>query len=114
MARLRPLRAGKDTSSWQSTISVSGLEECTEDCTAITTANFILNNILLKFGAPVRILTDQAKNYEAKVIQELTQLYWIEKIRSSAYHAEGNGSVERENCSMEEMLRIYTIEQQFN
>lgn len=86
----------------------------TKDATALTTAKFILNNIILRHGVPkgMSLLSDQGKNFESKLIKELCDLYGITKLRSSPYHPAGNGAVERENRSIKEALRSYTLHSQ--
>lgn len=86
--------------------------EQTKDQTAITTANFLLKNIILRHGPPDVIHTDQGANFESKLVNELCRLYNIKKSRSAPYHPEGNGAVERENRSIKDLLRPYTLENQ--
>jgi hypothetical protein len=90
------------------------IAECTETCSALETANFIVKQIIFKFGPPMKLLMDQGKNFESKIVKELAKLYGIEKARSSPYHPEGNGAVERENRSIKEMLRCFTVKEQLN
>lgn len=84
---------------------------CIPDATAVTTAKFILNNIILRHGVPKKmsLLSDQGSNFESKLVRELCDLYGIHKMRSSPYHPSGNGAVERENKSIKELLRSYTL-----
>jgi transposase InsO family protein len=72
----------------------------TPDCSAVTTAKFILEQIILRHGTPHTIHTDQGANFESKLISQLCSIYNIKKSRSSPYHPEGNGAVERENRSI--------------
>jgi hypothetical protein len=80
----------------------------TPDCTAATTAQFILENIIFRHGAPTHILSDQAQNFESKIVADLCSRYKIAKLRSSPYHAMGDGAVEREIRSISESLRPST------
>jgi transposase InsO family protein len=86
--------------------------KATADCSAVTTAQFILENIILRHGPPEVIHTDQGTNFESKIVNELCALYNIKKSRSSPFHPEGNGAVERENRSLKSLLRAYTIDDQ--
>ena len=83
-----------------------------KDCSAVTTARFMLDNIIYRHGVPASVIADQAQNFESKIVAELCRLYKIRKLRSSPYHAEGNGAVERENRSIKELLRSYTLDSQ--
>lgn len=84
----------------------------TTDCTAVTTARFILENIVLRHGPPKTFHTDQGSNFEFKLIDQLCKMYQIKKTRSSPYHPEGNGAVERENGSIKDLLRPYSFQNQ--
>jgi len=87
---------------------------CLKDCTAVSTAKFLVENIIMRHGIPkgMTLLSDQGSNFESKLIQELCELYSITKVRSSPYHPQGNGAVERENRSIKAMLRCYTLDDQ--
>ena len=77
---------------------------------AVITAKFILNRIVGRFGYPKRIQTDQGTNFESILIQELCQLLKIEKSRSTAYHPETNGQVERQNRTLKQLLSCFVNE----
>lgn len=89
---------------------------CLRDATAVSTARFLVDNIILRHGVPegMTIMSDQGPNFESKLIKELCELYQIKKFRSSPYHPAGNGAVERENRSIKEALRSYTLSSQSN
>lgn len=75
---------------------------------------FIVNNLILRHGIPkgMSLLSDQVSNFEWKLIKELCELYGINKMRSLPYHPAGNGAVERENRSIKELIRSYTVNSQ--
>ena len=70
---------------------------------ATTVAN-ILYTFICRFGTPSYLHTDQGRNFEAKVIQELCVLMGIKKTRTSPYHPQSNGMVERFNKTLMGML----------
>jgi transposase InsO family protein len=74
---------------------------------AETTAKFIIERIFLRFGIPKSIISDQGPNFEADLTKQLCDQFRVRKLRSTAYHPQGNGAVERENRSIKEMLRAY-------
>lgn len=67
--------------------------KCVPDSSSVTTANFILEHIILRYGVPhaMTVLTDQGSNFESKIIRELCQINSIRKLRSSPCHPSGNG-----------------------
>ena len=58
---------------------------CLKDATAVSTAKFIVNNLILRHGVPkgMSLLSDQGSNFESKLIKELCELYGINKMRGS-------------------------------
>jgi hypothetical protein len=79
----------------------------TRDATAETTAKFVFDEIICKFGSPVNILSDQGRNFEANLFKELVSMLGINKLRTTSYHPQGNGLVERLNRTIKRMLTMY-------
>jgi hypothetical protein len=77
------------------------------DFTALTTAKFLVDQLICRFGIPSKILSDQGRNFESKLIDELCKSLKIKKLRSSPYHPACNGEVERQNKSLKSMLSCY-------
>ena len=63
-----------------------------------------LKELIGRHGVPQALLTDQGKNFECKVISEICKLLKIEKLRTTAYHPQCDGQVERFNRTLGNML----------
>ena len=49
------------------------------------------------FSAPAYLISDQGKAFTGHIITHLCDLYGVQKLRTSPYHAQTNGQVERMN-----------------
>ena len=68
-----------------------------QDMTAATVANAIIDEWIMKFGAPDVIHTDQGSNFNSELMQDVCRIFMIEKTRTTPCHRQGNGQVERFN-----------------
>ncbi|CAF1037601.1 unnamed protein product [Brachionus calyciflorus] len=78
-----------------------------KDFTVLTTAIFIINQIIFKYGFMHKIVSDQGRNFESDLIKELCNSLKIEKLRTTAYHPQCNGEVERQNRTLKSILSKY-------
>ncbi|KAL0185385.1 hypothetical protein M9458_021082, partial [Cirrhinus mrigala] len=77
----------------------------TRDQRAETVAQVFVVEWFCKFGVPGRIHSDQGRNFESSLIQQLCSLYKVEKSRTTPYHPAGNGQCERFNRTLHNLLR---------
>ena len=77
------------------------------DQTAQTVARKFIFNVLLRFGSPQRVLTDQGRNFLSNLVGEVCTLFEVKQLRTTAYHPQGDGLVERFNKTMADMLAAY-------
>ena len=82
-----------------------------EDQKARTVAKHLVEKIITKYGAPEIILTDQGTNFLSKLIKEICELFKIKQIRTTSYHPQTDGLVERLNRTICDMLACYVNEQ---
>ena len=79
--------------------------------TALATAKLLWNNFILHYGFPSKIITDQGRNFESELIENLCQLAGVQKLRTSPYHPQTNGQCKCFNGTSLDMLGTLTPEQ---
>ena len=62
--------------------------------TASTVAKALVSGWIARFGVPSRITTDQGRQFESELFQQLSSLLGIKLQRSTAYHPQANGLIE--------------------
>ena len=75
-----------------------------KDQTACIAAETLRNGYFGLFGAPAYLVSDQGKAFMGHVITHLCDLYGVQKLRTSPYHAQINGQVERMNQTIIHMI----------
>ena len=68
-----------------------------KDQTACTAAETLRIGYFGLFGAPAYLVSDQGKAFMGHIITHLCELYGVQKLRTSPYHAQTNGQVEHMN-----------------
>lgn len=66
-----------------------------KDQTAEVCARAFVEHLILRHGAPDRVLTDQGRNFTSELFKRVCKNLGIKKLQTSAYHPQGNGLVER-------------------
>ena len=75
-----------------------------KDQTTRTAAVTLRNGYFGLFGAPAYLVSDQGKAFTGHLITHLCELYGVHKLRTSPYHAQTNGQVERMNQTIIRMI----------
>ena len=75
-----------------------------QDTTAPVVAESFLRSWVMYFGPPARLLTDNGSNFHSGVMEDLYLLFKINKLWTSPYHPQTDGSVERFNRTLNAML----------
>ncbi|CAG2250610.1 unnamed protein product [Mytilus edulis] len=72
-----------------------------------TVANVLLKGWIKIYGCPIELHTDQGTQYESKLFQGICKLLGISKTRTTVGHPRSDGTVERSNRTVKEMLSKY-------
>lgn len=67
------------------------------DQTAETVSNALIDTVISRFGVPLEIHSDQARNSESNIFQQVLKTLGLKKTRTTALHPQSDGMVERFN-----------------
>ena len=81
---------------------------------AITVARILVNEFICRFGIPEQLHTDQGKNFESTLIKEICKILGITKTRTTPYHPQSDGMIERFNRTVLNMLSIVVSDDEYN
>ena len=79
---------------------------------ASTVASLFVHNFVCRFGAPDFLHTDQGRNFESTLMSEICKLLGVIKTRTTPYHPQSDGLVERFNHTLLNMLSIVAKDQE--
>lgn len=78
-----------------------------EDCAAR-----VVNEVIARWGTPLRIHSDQGPTFESRIFREMCELLQVRKSRTSVRNPQGNGQTERFNRTLLKMIRAYLTGEQ--
>ncbi|KAJ8962270.1 hypothetical protein NQ318_018249 [Aromia moschata] len=79
---------------------------------AETVAEAFIENVIARHGVPLELHSDQGRNFESELWQEVTKIMGIKKTRTTALHPQSNGMVERHNRTICHYLSKFVSENQ--
>ncbi|VDI60021.1 Hypothetical predicted protein [Mytilus galloprovincialis] len=82
--------------------------------TAKEVANILCSEVFSRFENPNILFSDQAEPFMAKIIKAICEMFQVKQHHSSSYHANTNGTVERQNSTLAACLRTYCNKDQLN
>ena len=85
-----------------------------ENKTALATAKCLYDNFFRHFGFPQSLMSDRGKEFCNKIIESLCSYLGIKKIRTTPYHPQSNGSVERTHRTLQRMIAKLDTKQRKN
>ena len=81
---------------------------------ADTVANILVEHIILRFGMPMVIHSDQGREFENGLMKSLCTLLGCTKTRTATYHPESDGMIERFNRTCLMMLSMFVNDRRDN
>jgi len=76
-----------------------------------TIAEAFVDRFICVLGAPKAILTDQGRNLISDLMKKVAKIFRIRKFRTTAFHSQSNGSLERSHHALGEYLKQYASDQ---
>ena len=83
-----------------------------KDQKATTVARVLFDEVVSRFGVPLILHSDQGRNFESAIIKELCALLGVKKSRTTPYHPQSDGLVERLNRTLLDLLAKHVEERQ--
>ena len=82
----------------------------TKDQKAKTVARILYKWFISVFGMPTKLLSDRGMNFTSALVEELCSAFGIQKCRTTAYHTQCNGQVERFHQTLFSMIRKLSVD----
>ena len=76
----------------------------TKDQMAKMVAKVFYKCFIAVFGSPAKLLSDRGANFTSALVEELCSAFGIQKYRTTAYHTQCNGQVERFHQTLFRMI----------
>ena len=79
-----------------------------------TCAKILVEEVVSRFGVPNCIHSDQGRQFESRLFKDMCQLLQIDKTRTTPYHPQSDGMVERFNRTLCAMLSSFVNDNHTN
>lgn len=83
-----------------------------KDKKASTVARSLVDQVFSRHGVPLELHTNQGRNFESNLFQEMTMLLGIKKTRTTPLHPQSDGQVERQHRTILDYLAKFICENQ--
>lgn len=77
----------------------------TSSITARSVADAILTHWIARYGVPLYLVTDRGRQFESELFSELSKVIGFHRLRTTAYHPQSNGMVERMHRTLKTSLK---------
>lgn len=84
------------------------------DITAITVANALVQHWIARFGVPLRITTDQGRQFESELFEQLNRLLGTNHLRTNSYHPQANGIIENWHRTLKASIMCHNTPKWFD
>ena len=81
----------------------------TKSTESIAVSHALRTQVISTFGPPRRILTDRASSFESDLYHSLCKRFGIHKLRTTSFHPQCNGLVERVNGTLKQTLTAFAL-----
>lgn len=75
------------------------------DITAQTVAQAFVSTWISRFGVPLHVITDRGAQFESEMFRELSSVIGFHRLRTTAYHPQSNGMIERAHRTIKSALK---------
>jgi len=74
---------------------------------ASTVADHLVDEVFMRFSVPEQLHSDQGPQFKSQLVKEVCKLLHIKKTRTTPYHPQCDGMVERFNRTLHNMLATH-------
>jgi transposase InsO family protein len=66
-----------------------------------------VDEVIARHGVPTKLITDHGRNFEADLMKKVFEFLGVKKLRTSPYHPQTDGQVERLNRTLKGIVKTY-------